>query len=644
MAGQQEAIEGGSRVPMSDDTTQVYQHGADARFATANGAPLDPREDFGEAFMNYMAAPRELLQASPEKFLFLDAQAGKYSPAQVKQMAAEAGVDLTQVVTGLLVSGRASQATIDRICSLHGLSADKVALLAQDQALLGKSTNLDQLVERLSLDIAVNGVATSKLMALGARLAAHYHALASRLPAAREADGLGSQNKVVSWLLGKAGVAGRLNADLTDARAAFQKLPLAVQLRTDPRLALGSSWFTLSASERAALLDPHSLQPLLARATDRAADVAYLPQQLGPTEKHVLANRTVLDALFDPSSQGAAFRDRLASGDVQRALSELRARNGERVWDLLPDAQKQSLRDPAALGALRAMATAPELHAALGVVRNGALGQEQVKAAMLRFQFDQARAPGDLADAVGGAVSEVQDARQQLFRELDASPLEVALTEVNRQVQERNLPFIQRFMGAQDERGLERALGPWVTQALSPSERRLLADPDYRRHLVENADQLRSTGASLADDARQYNLHTQRLQATLQALLQPDDAFRRAFARDPVGALSSRGLWLDLPAPVQQALSQPGQEPKLSTLVMAIQDALPGGPGQPVGQEARWENLRGAIAGINAGNYQPVLGLLRQSAPEIYRSVRAGVTAGLTGEARPRAGGPLQFI
>lgn len=658
---EQEAIDGGSRVQYSNKTVLTYNHAPDAHFLPGDMPPADPREDFAEAFQSFMTSPAALLKSAPEKFLFLNAESRQYSPADVQRMAKEAGVDLTQVVTSLVVSGRASQTMIDRMCEFHGISADKVALLAKDQELLGKGANLDALTERLALDIGANGAATTKLLKAGEGLAKEYHGLMARLPLAREGDGLGKGNGVVSWLVARAtnAVGGdrlaKVDAAMADVRAQFTKLPLAVQLRTDPRLALGATWFTLSGQERALLSTPEGVQQLIARAAGRAEDVAYIPQNLTANEKAQLANRTILEALFDPSSEGATFRAKLAgvadpngpkpaAVSPEQALKGLTAKNGEKVWNLLSDAQKKFFSDPRNVSELKQMLTDPEAEAARGVLRDGSTGAVQLKASLLRFQFGEARLATDLKVQLEAVLSNIKVTRQQLFDGLGGSPLEVALTEVNRQVQEGNMPFIQKFLAAKGEKAVADVLGPWVANALSPAERKLLEDGDYRRHLVQDAGQIRSTGTSLADEARQYRIQTENIQKALDFLLEPDNQFRQDFERDPVEALKKRGLWVHLPDPIQQQLADGDRKIKLSKLVEGVQEAMSPIILRQIGYQKKLANLKASIQGVNAGNYQPLLGLLDLGVPEMQRVVKSGITSAMAGESEHKVGGPLTFV
>ncbi|MDB5101241.1 MAG: hypothetical protein JWM80_5662, partial [Cyanobacteria bacterium RYN_339] len=642
-----EAVDGGSRVAYSNKTVMQYEHKPDARFLPGNAPPADPREDFAESFQAFMTNPQALLKASPEKFLFLNAESRQFPPAKVLEMAKTAGIDLTQVVTSLLVGGRASQAMIDRMCEFHGISGDKVALLAKDQELLAKGANLDGLVERLALDLGVNGAATTKLLKVGEQLRDKYHGLVGQLPVTKDADGLGQSNRIVSWLVGKATGGDRLerlDKDLSEVRTQFTKLPLAVQLRTDPRMAMGANWFALSTQERAMLSNPEQLQQLVARAAAKSEDRSYIPQNLTANEKAQLANRTMVDALFDPSSEGEAFRAKLTGPNPKQALEELRAKNGDKVMTLLSDGQKKSLLDARNIQAIKEMLDTPEASGARGVLRDGTTGAEQLKAALLRFQMGEARQSTDLKVQLEGVLGQVKGVREKLITDMGGSPLEVALTEVNRQVQEGNMPFIQKFLNAKGEKGLEAVLGAWVAQALTPAEKKLFEDGDYRRHLVQNAEQIRSTGLSLADEARQYKTQTATIQDALSVLLRPDNKFREEFERDPVMALKAHGLWVNLPDPIQQQLADGDRKIKLSKLVEAVQESMSPIILRQAGYQLKLDNLKSAILGVNAGNYGGMIKLMDLGAPELQRTVKSGLAAAMAGEAKHKAGGPLSFV
>ena len=276
-----------------------FHHDAGAGFVGGPQAELDPRADFGESLKSFLFKPEALLAKAPAKFLFLNAETRQYPAAQVQAMAKAAGIDLGKVVTETLVSGRATQATISRICEHHGLAADAVALRAKDQQMLAKGANLEGLVGRLALDLGANGPATARAMREAEALSQTFDKLAARLPAGRDPAraGLAPGNGVFAWIASRASRLGedrlsRVDAELGEVRAQFQRLPLAAQLKVDPRLALGAAWFRFSADERKLLADPQAVQGLVARASERVDEVGSGCRTAGSKPWAGFASRT----------------------------------------------------------------------------------------------------------------------------------------------------------------------------------------------------------------------------------------------------------------------------------------------------------------------------------------------------------------
>ncbi|MFP5501779.1 MAG: hypothetical protein ACLGIN_04765, partial [Candidatus Sericytochromatia bacterium] len=654
---QQTPVPQGSRVALADGSAMVYTHGATARFAPGGQARLDPVTDYAESFKALIHQPVELLAAAPEKFLFLNAEARRYSASEVEAMAKRAGVHLEAVVTDLVASGQADQVTIDRLCRAHGLSGDRGGLAARDQALLVRSANLEGLVERLSLDLAVAGHATTKLVEQGTRLASSYHQLAGQLPATRSREGLAAPGGKFAWLLGKASPEARqskVQESLAATRAEFLKLPLAVQLKVDPKLALGARYFALSPQERQALADPKALKGLIARAAEKSDHVGYIPQNLNASERRALATSTMLQAIFDPSQDGQRFRALLggapiegaarrpAAPDPEVALKFLKARNGQRVWDLLDDAQRAELKKEAA--SFKALVSDPELEDAVKTIRQGATGAEQVQTSVLRLAQTAAKEGASLVQVARTALEQAKDTREKLFSSLGATPLEQALTEVNRQVQEGNTAFVQAFLQP-PAGGLREVIGPWVWEALAPAEQQLLEQADYREHLVEEGEQLRATGASLTEEARQYHLQSTNLQKTFDLLFRPDAQFRRELATDPVGALQRRGMWTDMPGPVQQALQLARTPQQVAIAMKAVEEALGPVRQRHAGALAKQANLQKAAKQVNAGHATGLVRLLDLPAQEMQHAIGRSVRHAMdSGDLQPRGLNPVPFV
>ncbi|GEM_PF-2807853 len=88
-------------------------------------AKADPIDDFAESYRVYLNDPQSLMKAAPEKALFINAQSGKYTQAEVAQFAQAAGVDLQDVFTNLVLDGKLQQETLNAIADMNGVKADK---------------------------------------------------------------------------------------------------------------------------------------------------------------------------------------------------------------------------------------------------------------------------------------------------------------------------------------------------------------------------------------------------------------------------------------------------------------------------------------------------------------------------------------
>ncbi len=97
------------------NTTNFVQ---DAATSLAQGSP---EEDYAESFRSYVLHPDDLMKAAPDKFLYLNAQFGKYTPSQVQTMAANDGVDLPMTMAELRNSDLRPD-TLNKIGQTQGLS------------------------------------------------------------------------------------------------------------------------------------------------------------------------------------------------------------------------------------------------------------------------------------------------------------------------------------------------------------------------------------------------------------------------------------------------------------------------------------------------------------------------------------------
>lgn len=137
-------------------------------------AKVDPIDDFAESYRAYLNDPDLLMKAAPDKFLFLNAQSGKYTSGEMAQFAEKAGVDLQDIFTTLVLDGKLKQETLNAISEMNGVQADKRRIASGADA-----PNGDALAEATSVITAkaivgdaafVNQLLTNPQQALGADL------------------------------------------------------------------------------------------------------------------------------------------------------------------------------------------------------------------------------------------------------------------------------------------------------------------------------------------------------------------------------------------------------------------------------------------------------------------------------------------
>lgn len=88
---------------------------------------VNPLEDFAESFRAFYMDPELLLRKAPDKFLYLNANARRYAPAEVGAMLKSASKNPQDVLTTLAQSG-ISQESLERITKANGVVADVAAL------------------------------------------------------------------------------------------------------------------------------------------------------------------------------------------------------------------------------------------------------------------------------------------------------------------------------------------------------------------------------------------------------------------------------------------------------------------------------------------------------------------------------------
>jgi len=79
-----------------------------------------PAEDFAESYRAYLTKPDYLMKVAPDKFLFLNSNSRKFTPAEVQKLAADAGVDLPLVMAQLKNSNLRAE-TLTQMEAVNGL-------------------------------------------------------------------------------------------------------------------------------------------------------------------------------------------------------------------------------------------------------------------------------------------------------------------------------------------------------------------------------------------------------------------------------------------------------------------------------------------------------------------------------------------
>lgn len=647
----------GVQVPVmrGGQVVAVVQYQADPLGGSLEGGRgLDPGSDFSQAMAGFLANPGLTMRQDPMRFLVLNAEARKLGPTEVARLAGELGVDLGSALGELVASGRLAPKELDRLVRANGVKPDLGRLEAADAKALAKAgTTLAGLVERLSLDLSVRGVGTGAQVERAKALAGEHLALAGGAKLQRELGAFGLVGRISSWLVTQAPPEAKGPALGRATMAAFQALPLAAQLRADPALALGAAWVTLSAAERAQLKSPEGLKALMGAAAAKSDQLSYVPQTLTPNEQRALALKTVLSALVEGGGPGEALRKALAGeplapgkppADPKLILEGLKAKNGQPVWALLPEAERAALLSPEGRKALKASLASPEWVEARQMLAQGGLGAEGLRTRLLKEVLKPAGAQEGLAGAIarlqGAAVSE-----RKAFVAEGGPPLELAMAALRRQVTDGPPQFARQLASARTEGEVASLVGPWVWGALKDEEKKALMDADVRRMVVEESQAFRASGKSLAEAARSFQEGSQKLQAALDLLLQPDQQFRIEFAKDPVAALQRRNLWKFMPEPLQAAMEDPAKRPGLQAVTEAVQQVVvPMLAKKDAEAVRRQNNLKRAITGVNVGNYRPLLGLLRLGQADLGRHVRAGLMRAMEEDEKPVKGSQLRFV
>lgn len=106
-----------------------------------NLAEGSAEEDFAESFRNYVLHPDALMAAAPDKFLYLNAQYGKYPASQVQTLAANNKVDLPVVMAELRGSDLRPE-TLAKIGQTQGLTSAGTSGTAAGNMIAAVTANL----------------------------------------------------------------------------------------------------------------------------------------------------------------------------------------------------------------------------------------------------------------------------------------------------------------------------------------------------------------------------------------------------------------------------------------------------------------------------------------------------------------------
>ncbi|MDB5097510.1 MAG: hypothetical protein JWM80_1931 [Cyanobacteria bacterium RYN_339] len=87
-----------------------------------------PLEDYAESFRAFHQDTELLVAKAPDKFLYLNAQSGRYTADQVQVFFQRANKDPRKVATDLVANTALNQDTVNRLFKVNGLSADVQAL------------------------------------------------------------------------------------------------------------------------------------------------------------------------------------------------------------------------------------------------------------------------------------------------------------------------------------------------------------------------------------------------------------------------------------------------------------------------------------------------------------------------------------
>lgn len=115
-------------------------------------AMTNPTEDFAESYQAFLSDPKKLMEAAPEKFLFINAQSQKYNASEVKGFAQQTGQDLDAVTTELMLKSGLKQETLNAILTVNGVAADKGALISEAASSLSSGDALSQAWAKIATD------------------------------------------------------------------------------------------------------------------------------------------------------------------------------------------------------------------------------------------------------------------------------------------------------------------------------------------------------------------------------------------------------------------------------------------------------------------------------------------------------------
>ncbi len=379
-------------------------------------AKASPFEDYAESYRSYYDDPVTLLKKAPDKFLYLNADSGKYSATEVAKLLGKAGLDGQKIATDMVRDGWQTGDALERVLGASGLKADPAALTSTNVAVRGIFKNLlakGPEADAFRADLGKDPVAALKRRNLWDGLSndikesfseADKNSLKNLLGSAeleKIIDGAPNANVDRYVEAGSQRAASYFFSELHDAKGngwderfknlstkgiaykqyyddwgalhvATAKLSQAIQtgnppdflakLKANPEQAIGAdTWKRLNQSMRVTLKDPAFLEATVRRLKSGVAG----EEAIAADVEQAIYTRGVRDMMKlllgpDPALRNALMQGR---GDIAKAITGRVDANGEKLVDRLPTSLRYLLYDDTGIRSaeLRGMFNNPQL-------------------------------------------------------------------------------------------------------------------------------------------------------------------------------------------------------------------------------------------------------------------------------------------